>query len=306
MSGPRAPDGSRERVAARMWEGQRRLVEAFEAADGEGAFEAHSWERPGGGGGTARVLTEGALFERAGVNVSEVHGEAVPDAIVGHRPATEGLPFYATGISMVLHPRNPWVPSFHANFRYFEVDGGRDWWFGGGADLTPMLGHEDDARHFHRALRGWLDGHDPALYPRFKTWCDRYFHLAHRNEMRGVGGVFFDDFAPDEDDGWERAFALVDDGIRALEEAYLPVIRRRRDTPWGERERRWQLLRRGRYAEFNLLYDRGTRFGLETGGHVEAILMSMPPLARWAFQVVPDPGTPEARTLEMLQPRDWA
>jgi coproporphyrinogen III oxidase len=297
---------TRQRVAARMWEGQRRLVEAFEEVDRGGRFEASSWERPGGGGGTARVLTGGDVFERAGVNVSEVHGAEVPDAIVGHRPSTAGLPFYATGISMVLHPRNPWVPSFHANFRYFEVAGGNDWWFGGGADLTPMLGHEEDASHFHRVLRKWLDGHGEDLYGRFKEWCDRYFYLPHRKEMRGVGGVFFDDFSPGEDGGWERAFALVDDGIRALEDAYLPVVRRRRDTPFGDRERRWQLLRRGRYAEFNLLYDRGTRFGLQTNGNVEAILMSMPPHAAWEFQVEAEPDSVEARTLEMLQPRDWA
>jgi coproporphyrinogen III oxidase len=289
-----------------MWAGQARLVEAFEELDRGGRFEAASWDRPGGGGGTARVLTDGGVFERAGVNVSEVYGEAVPDAIVEHRPSTAGLPFYATGISMVLHPRNPWVPSFHANFRYFEVDGGGDWWFGGGADLTPMMGHEEDAAHFHRALRSWLDEHDPELYGRFKEWCDRYFHLPHRGEMRGVGGVFFDDFSPREEGGWERAFAMVDEGIRALEEAYLPIVRLRRDTPFGERERRWQLLRRGRYAEFNLLYDRGTRFGLQTDGNVEAILMSMPPRAAWEFQVTAEPGSVEARTLEMLQPRDWA
>lgn len=301
-----AASDTRQRVAARMWAGQERLVAAFEEIDGGGRFAPSSWERPGGGGGTARVLTDGTVFERAGVNVSEVHGHRVPDALAEHRPSAAGQPFYATGISMVLHPRNPHAPSFHANFRYFEVGDGSDWWFGGGADLTPMVGHPDDAAHFHGALRRWLDGHDPALYPRFKAWCDRYFHLPHRREMRGVGGVFFDDYTPDGSDGWDAAFALVDDGIRALEDAYLPVVRRRRDLDWTGAERDWQLLRRGRYAEFNLLYDRGTRFGLQTDGHVEAILMSMPPLARWTFDHRPEPGSIEARTLDMLQPRDWA
>ncbi len=305
-AGPIPLANARERVAERMWAGQKRLVDAFEEIDAHGRFKASSWERPGGGGGTARVLEGGAVFERAGVNVSEVYGDRVPDSIVEHRPSAGGLPFYATGISMVIHPLNPAVPAFHANFRYFEVGDGADWWFGGGADLTPIYGRPEDAAHFHGALKTWLDRHDAAHYPRFKDWCDRYFYLPHRGEMRGIGGVFFDDFTPSGDDGWTAAFALVDEGIRALEEAYLPLVRRHKNTPWTDEHRAWQLLRRGRYAEFNLLYDRGTRFGLQTNGHVEAILMSMPPHARWQFQHTPEPGSPEARTLALLQPRDWA
>jgi coproporphyrinogen III oxidase len=289
-----------------MWQGQAELVSAFGEIDGEGDFDAHSWERPGGGGGTARILRGGAVFEKAGVNVSEVEGDRVPDAISHHRPELAGLPFYATGISMVLHPRNPHVPAFHANFRYFELDDGTHWWFGGGADMTPAYGREDDARHFHQQLQAWCDRHDPAWYPRFKAWCDRYFHLAHRGEMRGVGGVFFDDLTPTGEDAWERAFSFVDDGIETLQAAYLPVVARRKSTPWSDAERSWQLHRRSRYAEFNLLYDRGTRFGLETEGNVEAILMSMPPVARWDFKPEVAPGSPEAATLAMLQPREWA
>jgi coproporphyrinogen III oxidase len=289
-----------------MWRGQRELVAAFEEMDGGGRFRSHSWERPGGGGGTARVLMDGAVFEKAGVNVSEVEGDRVPDAISHHRPELAGLPFYATGISMVLHPRNPHVPAFHANFRYFELDNGTHWWFGGGADMTPAYGREEDVRHFHGELKAWCERHDPAWYARFKAWCDRYFHLAHRGEMRGVGGVFFDDLTPTGEDAWERAFAFVDDGVATLERAYLPVVARRKEASWSEAEREWQLHRRSRYAEFNLLYDRGTRFGLETEGNVEAILMSMPPKACWDFNPDVPPGSPEAETLEMLQPRDWA
>ena len=301
-----AVETSRARAAARMWAGQKRLVEAFEEVDGEGRFQPHSWERPGGGGGTARVLTGGRVFEKAGVNVSEVSGDAVPDALASHRPELAGRPYYATGISMVLHPANPYVPAFHANFRYFEISDSDVWWFGGGADMTPAYGEAADARHFHGALREWCDRHDPEWYPRFKAWCDRYFYLPHRGEMRGVGGIFFDDLKPQGDDAWQRAFAFIDEGITTLETAYLPVVRRHRDRSWTERERAWQLHRRSRYAEFNLLYDRGTKFGLETDGNVEAILMSMPPEAHWNFNHVPEDGSPEAAGLELLQPTDWA
>jgi len=304
MSG--LPEQRRARVAERMWQGQRALVDAFEAMDGSGQFRAHTWERPGGGGGTARVLVGGDVFEKAGVNVSEVTGDAVPEALTGPRPELAGRGFYATGVSMVLHPRNPHVPAFHANFRYFEVDGGEFWWFGGGADMTPAYAYAEDAQHFHSSLRDWCDRHDPAWYARFKNWCDKYFYVTHRGEMRGVGGVFFDDLKLEGEDGWERAFAFVDEGITTLEMAYLPVVARRKAMPWTEAERAWQLHRRSRYAEFNLLYDRGTRFGLETDGNVEAILMSMPPLARWDFDLHPEPGSHEAETLAMLQPREWA
>lgn len=287
-----------------MRSGQQRLCAAFAEIDQHAQFVAESWERPGGGGGTARVMTEGAVFERAGVNVSAVYGAEVPPSIWQHRPSTRGQPYFATGISMVLHPRNPYVPAFHANFRYFEA--GDDWWFGGGMDLTPSYGFAEDARHFHVTLRDYCARHPIADYREMKATCDNYFFLKHRNEMRGIGGIFFDDLRPAGDDGFERAFAFVSDGINTILDAYLPIVRRRMNTPYGERERMWQLYRRGRYVEFNLIYDRGTLFGLQTGGNIEAILMSLPPLARWQFKYQPEPGSPEAAMAEFLKPRDWA
>jgi coproporphyrinogen III oxidase len=287
-----------------MRDGQHRLCAAFEEIDNHGHFVAESWERPGGGGGTARVMTEGAVFERAGVNVSAVYGAEVPPSIWQHRPSTRGQPYFATGISMVLHPRNPYVPAFHANFRYFEA--GEDWWFGGGMDLTPNYGFVEDAHHFHVTLRDYCDRHPIASYAEMKAACDNYFFLKHRNEMRGIGGIFFDDLHPTSEDGFERAFAFVRDGITTILDAYLPIVRRRMNTPYGERERMWQLYRRGHYVEFNLIYDRGTLFGLQTGGNIEAILMSLPPLARWQFKYQPEPGSPEAAMAEFLKPRDWA
>ncbi|WP_298815470.1 oxygen-dependent coproporphyrinogen oxidase [Chloroflexus sp.] len=295
---------TRATVYELMRAGQQQLCAAFEATDGQQHFIAYSWERPGGGGGTARIMTDGAVFERAGVNVSAVYGEEVPPSIWQHRPSTRGQPYFATGISMVLHPRNPYVPAFHANFRYFEA--GEDWWFGGGMDLTPSYGFEEDARHFHVTLRDYCARHPIADYQTMKETCDRYFFLKHRNEMRGIGGIFFDDLNPAGTDGFERAFAFVSDGITTILNAYLPIVHRRMHTPYGERERSWQLYRRGRYVEFNLIYDRGTLFGLQTGGNIEAILMSLPPLARWEFNYQPEPGSPEAAMAEFLRPRDWA
>jgi len=292
-----------------MQEGQRKLVEAFERTDGLGKFRAHTWERPGGGGGTARVLEGGTVFERAGVNVSAVHGEHVPPSIAAGHPGTEGKPFFVTGISMVLHPANPYVPAFHANYRYFEVGSENEesnlWWFGGGADMTPSYPFEEDAAYFHRTLKAQCDRHPVGDYGTLKETCDRYFYIKHRNEMRGVGGIFFDELSPVGKGHFETNFAFVEDGIGTILEAYLPIVERRKDTPYGERERTWQLYRRGRYVEFNLVYDRGTLFGLQTGGHIEAILMSMPPYARWRFDYQPEPGTKEAEALGFYQPRDW-
>jgi coproporphyrinogen III oxidase len=296
-----------------MREAQVALIAAFEQAERDGApfagrepgqFAVSSWERPGGGGGTARVLTEGAVFERAGVNVSAVTGEAVPPSIYQEKPATEGHPYFATGVSMVLHPRNPYVPAFHANLRYFEA--GPERWFGGGMDMTPSYGFDEDARHFHRTLKAYVERHGVVEYPVVKAWCDRYFYLSHRKEMRGIGGIFFDNLQPAGEDGFERALAFVRAGAQAIIDAYLPAVRRRFATPYGERERSWQLYRRGRYVEFNLVLDRGTRFGLQTDGNIEAILMSLPPLARWEFQYTPEPGSPEADTARFLVPQDWA
>ncbi|MGM0575457.1 MAG: oxygen-dependent coproporphyrinogen oxidase [Myxococcota bacterium] len=292
----------RERAQRTVEDLQDTLCEALERLDGEGVFRQTLWERPGGGGGRTRVLEEGGLFEKAGVNVSTVHGqlpEALADKLEGD--ATE---FWATGVSLVLHPRNPHVPTAHANFRYIER--GDTGWFGGGADLTPWILYEDDVRHFHEVLGEACDRHDPAFYPRFKAWCDEYFYLEHREEARGVGGLFFDYLKPDARHDLDSLYAWWSDVGRAFLPAYQPIVERRRDTKWTEAQRRWQLQRRGRYVEFNLVYDRGTLFGLKTKGRIESILMSMPPLVRWDYDVQPEPGTPEARLIEILrEPRDW-
>ena len=304
------------RVVERMRSGQRELVAAFTALDDAESFVEHTWQRPAGGGGTARVIESGAVFERGGVNVSAVHGASVPPSLAATHPGTEGLPFFATGISMVLHPQNPFVPAFHANFRYFEVGDGerpRVWWFGGGLDLTPAYPSEVDVRHFHRSLFAWCARFEQADYPTWKATCDAYFTIRHRGEMRGVGGVFFDELrTPDagrddaaDDAAFEADLACVSAGIDTILPAYAPLIERHQGDAFGERERRWQLLRRGRYVEFNLVYDRGTLFGLQTGGNIEAILMSMPPVANWAFDHRCEPGTPEADALRSYQPREW-
>ncbi|MCG8348189.1 MAG: oxygen-dependent coproporphyrinogen oxidase [Chloroflexales bacterium] len=295
---------TRDAVFALMREGQMKLCAAFEEIDGAAQFVSESWERPGGGGGAARVLTEGAVFERAGVNVSAVHGAQVPPSIWQERPTTKDQSYFATGISMVLHPRNPYTPAFHANFRYFEA--GDDWWFGGGMDMTPCYGFSEDAIHFHSTLKNYCANHFIANYATYKETCDDYFYVKHRKEMRGIGGIFFDNLHPDGPEGFEQAFAFTQEGIDAILNAYLPVVRRRMHTPYGERERQWQLYRRGRYVEFNLVYDRGTVFGLQTGGFIEAILMSLPPLVRWEFNYQPEPGSSEAMLADFLRPRDWA
>ncbi len=278
---------------------QQQLCAALEAADGAARFGSDAWARPGGGGGLTRILADGELFERAGVNVSDVHGSLDPG--LAGRLAGDGLAFRAVGISVVLHPRSPMVPTAHANLRL--VARGRAAWFGGGVDLTPWYLFDEDVAHFHRTLRAACDRHDPAAYPRFKRACDDYFHLRHRGERRGVGGIFFENEGGD----LSRELRLVEDVGRSFLPAYLPVAARRRALPWGERERAWQEIRRGRYVEFNLLQDRGTAFGLETGGRVESILMSLPPRARWVYDHRPDPGSEEARLVDVLRhPRDWA
>ncbi len=299
-----------ERMEAVVGEAQEAICRALEALDG-GRFRREKWERPGGGGGLSRVLEGGKVFERAGVNVSMVHGTLSPAsarAMGGGRglPAND-LAFRAVGLSLILHPRNPHAPTAHANYRYIErgssaVPG--SWWFGGGSDLTPYVLYEEDARHFHGVLREVCDRHDRSFYPRFKTACDEYFYLPHRGEVRGVGGIFFDDL-------WDRPaedlLAFVADCAGAFLESYQPLLERRCGQPHTERERIWQLLRRGRYVEFNLLYDRGTRFGLETGGRMESVLVSLPPLVRWETWKEPPPDTPEGRLMEVLrQPRAWA
>ncbi len=309
------PLGERaRRVVDLMTATQDRLVAAFEAMEaaaapdaGPKAFGDHVWHRDGGGGGRARVIEDGAVFERGGVNVSAVRGDAVPASLAKVHDGTAGRPWFATGVSMVLHPRNPHVPAFHANFRYFEVGGEGEpvWWFGGGADLTPAYPVADDVRHFHGALAAWCARHPQADYAGWKATCDTYFTVRHRHEMRGVGGVFFDELSAPGQGDFDADLACVADGCATLLPAYGPLVERRRDDAYGDRERRWQALRRGRYVEFNLVYDRGTLFGLQTGGHIEAILMSMPPVANWAFDHRPEAGSREADALTYYQPRDW-
>jgi coproporphyrinogen III oxidase len=278
---------------------QNEICRALEEVDGSGRFREDAWERPGGGGGRSRVLEEGAVFEKAGVNVSVVHGELSAE-FAGRLPG-EGPSFSATGISLVLHPRSPLVPTTHANFRYLEH--GSRAWFGGGSDLTPYYLFDEDAAHFHRTLKEACDRHGADRYPRFKKWCDEYFFIRHRGEARGIGGVFFDYLEGD----LERELLFVQDVGRSLLPAYLPIVERRRALPYTPEERAWQEIRRGRYVEFNLVYDRGTTFGLETQGRVESILMSLPPRVRWVYDHQPVRGSEEARLLEVLRaPREWA
>jgi coproporphyrinogen III oxidase len=287
------------RAAAYFRDLQDRIVSALEALDG-GRFREDAWQREGGGGGRSRVLSDGALFEKAGVNFSEVHGEMSED--FAKQVPGEGRDFTARGVSLVLHPRSPMVPTVHANFRYLTK--GERHWFGGGADLTPYYPFREDVIHFHRTLRDACVRHAPLIdYARFKKWCDEYFFLPHRNEPRGVGGLFFDYLEGDI----ERLFAFVRDCGDAFLPAYLPIVERRRNELYTERERTFQEFRRGRYVEFNLVYDRGTLFGLRTGGRTESILMSLPPVARWRYDYHPEPGTREAELYEVyLKPHDWA
>ncbi len=276
---------------------QGEICAGLEQLDGRATFRTDEWVRAEGGGGTSRVLADGAVFEKAGVNVSVVHGALKPD-FAAQLPG-DGLDFFACGISLVLHPQNPYVPAVHANFRCLRR--GAAIWFGGGADLTPYYPERGDVEHFHRTWKDVCDRHDPTYYRRFKQWCDEYFFLPHRGETRGVGGLFFDQLHTD----LERDFAFTTDCGRQFLPAYLPVAERNRDRPYGEREKLFQLRRRGRYAEFNLLYDRGTIFGLKTNGRIESILMSLPPLTRWDYDVTYEPGTPEAGLLDWLRPRAW-
>ncbi len=285
---------------------QDRICAAFAAEDGDARFREERFEGPGGTRARPRVLEEGAVFEKAAVNFTHARGERLPPAATEQRPAAAGAPFEAVSLSLIAHPRNPWVPTSHANFRCFVVspaEGAPVWWFGGGFDLTPCYGFEEDAVHWHRVARDACAPLDPDAYPRFKKWCDEYFHLPHRGEARGVGGVFFDDLAEGD---FEHSFRFVRSVADAYLDAYLPIVRRRRDTEWGERERDFQLYRRGRYVEFNLVHDRGTKYGLQSGRRIESVLASMPPLARWRYDWRPEPGSPEAELVErFLKPREW-
>ena len=277
----------------------------IEAADGRARFVEDAWQRPGGGGGRTRVLKDGAVFEQAGIGFSRVHGSPLPPSATAHRPDLAGGRFVATGVSLVLHPRNPYLPTTHMNVRYFEAhkDGAAPaWWFGGGFDLTPFYPFDEDVVHWHTVARDLCQPFGADVYPRCKRWCDEYFYLRHRQETRGVGGLFFDDL---DAGGFERSFAFLQAVGHGFLDAYLPLVARRRDTPWGEREREFQLYRRGRYVEFNLVYDRGTLFGLQSGGRSESILMSLPPRLRFEYAYVPAPDSAEARLEAYLQPRDW-
>ncbi len=285
---------------------QDRICVAFETEDGGTRFREDAWERPGGGGGRTRVMQQGAVFEQGGINFSHVFGERLPPSATANRPELAGRGFQAMGVSLVMHPRNPYVPTSHANVRFFiaeKEDAEPVWWFGGGFDLTPYYGFEEDVIHWHRTARDACLAFGEGVYPRLKRWCDEYFFLKHRSEPRGVGGLFFDDL---NEWGFDRTFAFMRSVGDHYLPAYLPVVHRRKETPHGERERAFQKYRRGRYVEFNLVYDRGTLFGLQSGGRTESILMSLPPEVSWRYDWHPQPGSAEAELYErFLQPRDW-
>jgi len=284
---------------------QDRIVAALEAFDGQ-VFRSDTWSRPEGGGGCSRLIEEGNFFERGGVNFSHVTGAAMPAAATAHRPELAGRRWEALGVSLVLHPRNPYCPTSHMNVRFFvaEKDGADPvWWFGGGTDLTPYYGFAEDAVHFHRSCKDALAPFGDDVHARYKKWCDEYFFLKHRNEPRGIGGIFFDDL---NEGGFERCFALTQSVADSFTTAYLPICARRRDMPYGERERDFQAYRRGRYVEFNLVWDRGTLFGLQSGGRTESILMSLPPIVKWRYDWYPAPGSAEEKLYtDFLPPRDW-
>jgi coproporphyrinogen III oxidase len=322
------PEDAKARVSQFMKTIQDEICSGLETLDGKGKFIEDSWQREEGGGGRTRVMTDGNIFEQGGVNFSEVWGNHLPPSILQQRPEAEGHSFYATGTSMVLHPKNPYIPTVHLNYRYFEA--GPVWWFGGGADLTPYYPFAQDAKHFHTTFKQACDQHHPEYYPVFKRWCDEYFYLKHRDETRGIGGLFFDyqdgtdplyrgphsdkeaanysrALPPQDNRSWEDLFAFVQDCSRAFLPAYVPIAEKRQNTEYGHRERDFQLYRRGRYVEFNLVYDRGTIFGLQTNGRTESILMSLPPLVRWEYGYKPEPNTPEAQLYEVfLKPQNWA
>jgi coproporphyrinogen III oxidase len=293
-----------ESVAKWLLALQERICEAFSSFESGRGFHEDAWQRPEGGGGRSRVLADGALFERVGVNYSRVSGDALPQAASARRPEIAGSSFEALGVSLVAHPLNPYIPTSHFNVRFFQARTDQPvWWFGGGYDLTPYYAFEEDVRHWHRTAALACAPFGSEVYPRYKAWCDEYFYLRHRGEARGVGGLFFDDL---NEWGFQRCFEFVQAVGDSYLTAYCPILEARRAQPYGEREREFQLYRRGRYVEFNLIYDRGTLFGLQSGGRTESILMSMPPRADWRYDWAPVPGSPEARLYtDFLPPRDW-
>ena len=285
---------------------QDRICRTIEDVDGVAKFREDAWQRSEGGGGRTRVLREGCVFEQAGIGFSQVTGTRLPPSASLHRPQIAGSPWSALGVSLVFHPRNPHVPTSHMNVRYFEArphDGEPVWWFGGGFDLTPFYPRDNDIKHWHGVARDLCAPFGPEVYPRYKAWCDDYFFLKHRNETRGVGGLFFDDLA---EGGFERCFDFMQAVGNGFLDAYVPIVLGRKDEPATDVQREFQLYRRGRYVEFNLVYDRGTLFGLQSGGRTESILMSLPPRVRFEYAYVPAPGTEEARLADYLVPREWA
>ena len=302
---PTSDSADASAVLSYLNELQDRITAAVERLDSV-KFRRDAWKRPEGGGGESRILSDGAVFERGGVSVSHVFGEKMPPSASNQRPEIAGAPFEAMGLSLVFHPRNPYVPTTHCNVRFLvarPANGAEVWWFGGGFDLTPYYPYDEDVLHWHRCTRDACQPFGTDVYEKYKAWCDRYFFLPHRNETRGVGGLFFDDL---NDGGFERCFAFQRGVGDHFLPAFLPILERRRDQPYGDRERQFQLYRRGRYVEFNLVYDRGTLFGLQSRGRTESILMSLPPIVRWEYDWHPKPGSPEARLYEeFLRPRDY-
>ena len=320
------PSNSRERAKQLVLSLQDEICAGLEEIDTTGRFTEESWERPEGGGGRSRVMTEGRIFEQGGVNFSEVQGKELPPSIINQRPEAKGHEWFATGTSMVLHPKNPYIPTVHLNYRYFEA--GPVWWFGGGADLTPFYPYLSDARRFHEVHQKACDSIHPSLHKVFKPWCDEYFFLKHRNETRGIGGIFYDYqdgsgtiYKGQNNQGtaaltsqtighcpltWEELFSLAKACGQAFLPAYLPIIQKRQNQAYGDRERQFQLYRRGRYVEFNLVWDRGTIFGLQTNGRTESILMSLPPLARWEYGFKATPNSRESLLTEVFtKPQNW-
>lgn len=280
---------------------QDRICDQLAAVDGEAQFVEDDWGR-----GRSRVITDGAVFEKGGVNFSHVQGDAMPGSASAHRPELAGRSYQAMGVSLVMHPQNPYIPTSHANVRFFVAEKPGEepvWWFGGGYDLTPYYGFEEDCRHWHQVAKNACEPFGAALYPKYKKWCDDYFYMSHRDEARGIGGLFFDDL---NEGGFERCFDFMQAVANSYTDAYVPIVERRKAMAWGDRQRQFQLYRRGRYVEFNLVHDRGTLFGLQSGGRTESILMSLPPLVRWEYNWQPEAASPEAAlTTEFLPVRDW-
>ena len=296
----------KNRVKSYLLDLQNQICQSLEQVDGTGKFKHDSWEREEGGGGQSRVVTDGTVIEKGGVNFSHVMGEQMPPSATAARPELAGRRFEAMGVSLVIHPNNPFIPTSHANVRFFiaEKEGEEPvWWFGGGYDLTPYYGNDEDCEHWHQTAKDACSPFGDDVYPKYKKWCDEYFYLKHRNEPRGIGGLFFDDL---NKLGFEQSFAFMQAVGSSFTKAYTPIVEKRKNTPFTDAHKQFQLYRRGRYVEFNLVHDRGTLFGLQTGGRTESILMSLPPLVRWEYNWTPEPGSEEAKLYDYyLQPKDW-